>query len=370
MARKRPDALARRRSSYPTASLAPDAAASASRCGHSISTGATARNSGPGKSSLCPMPASAIASSATISAMRSASSVEQNGSTGTKSTVPAIVVLRLSFGKRVMRRMPDSPAVSFAQLSALPAPSEVMTPMPVTTTTGRPLLSREDAICFKPPSPHRLDQRHALAAPVADGGDGDLVERTLIRLFDPGGVRRRKQLFATDRERGKRNIQGKLRLEAVAERAAGRAHRHAGQALKPGTLLGGCGFGAGRPRDHGDAPASEPRRQALPHPAEHGRGGAGGATRSLRQHGREPRQRLRAARLGVAARLQNEECAERAEHHAGGARALPDRPECAAQHVSAGVVEQQQIMALAVVRAAHQREVALARVDSRERNAY
>lgn len=42
------------------------AAANASRCGHSISTGATARNGGPGKSPLAPMPASAIASSATI----------------------------------------------------------------------------------------------------------------------------------------------------------------------------------------------------------------------------------------------------------------------------------------------------------------
>jgi hypothetical protein len=90
--------------------------------------------------------ASAIASSATISAMRSPSSVEQNGSTGTKSTDPAIVVLRPSLGNREMRRIPDSPAVSLAQLSALPAPSEVMMPMPVTTTTGRPLLSFERAI--------------------------------------------------------------------------------------------------------------------------------------------------------------------------------------------------------------------------------
>ncbi len=146
MAWKRPEALARKRSSYPTASLAPQAAAKASRCGHSISTGATARNSGPGNSPLRPMRASAIASSATMNAMRSPSSVEQNGSTGTKSTLPAIVVLRPSLAKRVMRWMPDSPAVSLAQLSAFPAPSEVMTPMPVTTTTGRPFLSRADAI--------------------------------------------------------------------------------------------------------------------------------------------------------------------------------------------------------------------------------
>jgi hypothetical protein len=92
------------------------------------------------------MPDSAIASSATMAAMRSPRSVEQNGSTGMKSTEPAIVVLRPSLAKRVMRWMPDSPAVSLAQLSALPAPSEVMTPMPVTTTIGRPFLSCADAM--------------------------------------------------------------------------------------------------------------------------------------------------------------------------------------------------------------------------------
>src|SRR3954470_6820644 len=55
--------------------------------------------------------------------------------------VPAIRVLSPSVGKRVIARMPDSPAVSFAQLSVLPAPSEVTTPSPVTTTVGRPNLS-------------------------------------------------------------------------------------------------------------------------------------------------------------------------------------------------------------------------------------
>ena len=68
----------------------------------------------------------------------------------TKSTVPAMVVFRPSIGKRVTVRMPDSPAVSFAQLSALPAPSEVTMPMPVTTTIGLPNLSRGAAMI--PPS--------------------------------------------------------------------------------------------------------------------------------------------------------------------------------------------------------------------------
>ena len=70
----------------------------------------------------------------------------------TKSTVPAIVDFRPSIGKRVTVRIPDSPAVSFVQLSALPAPSEVMTPMPVTTTIGLPNLSR-GAVMISPSIP-------------------------------------------------------------------------------------------------------------------------------------------------------------------------------------------------------------------------
>ena len=88
------------------------------------------------------MPDCASASSVEMSASRSVSAVDEEGSTVTKSTVPAIVDFRPSIGKRVTVRMPDSPAVSFSQLSALPAPSDVTTPMPVTTTIGLPNLSR------------------------------------------------------------------------------------------------------------------------------------------------------------------------------------------------------------------------------------
>jgi hypothetical protein len=130
-------------------SLLRSSAATASRCGHSISTGATARKSGPGKSPFAPIDACVMASSATRSASRSASVVEQNGSTGTKSTVPAMVVRSASVGNRLMRRMPDCPAVSLRQLSAMPVPSEVTTPMPV-TAAGAPTVVPlgEDAISF------------------------------------------------------------------------------------------------------------------------------------------------------------------------------------------------------------------------------
>ena len=62
----------------------------------------------------------------------------EGSSTGMKSTVPAMVVRRWAIGKRVMRWMPEVPASSLRQFSALPWPSEVSTPMPVTTTVGRP----------------------------------------------------------------------------------------------------------------------------------------------------------------------------------------------------------------------------------------
>src|SRR6516164_1543684 len=116
----------------------------------------------------------------------------------------------------------------------------------------------------KPPSRHRLDQRHALAAPVADGGDHDALERTFILPFDPGGVHRREQLFATERKRGKRDIHGELRLEAMPENAARCSHRHVGQGCEPArsSPVAGCapvapeitamsaGAGGGKSRCH------------------------------------------------------------------------------------------------------------------------
>ncbi len=101
--------------------------------------------------------------------------VDEKGSIGRKSTVPAMVVFRPSVGKRVIVRMPDSPADSLAQLSDLPAPNEVTTPMPVTTTMGRPNLSRFAVMVS--PQLYSLDQRHAFAAPVASPDHHNLGRR-------------------------------------------------------------------------------------------------------------------------------------------------------------------------------------------------
>src|SRR5215467_244222 len=334
MARKRPEALARKRSLYPTASLVPEPTARASRCGHSISTGATARNSGPGKSPLLPIPAWSIASSATVAAMRSPSSVEQNGSTGMKSTVPAIVVLRPSLAKRVMRWTPDSPAMSLAQLSVLPAPSEVIRPMPVTTTTGCPFLPD----VMQTSSANRFDKRHALAAPVADGGHRDSSERAFILPFDSRGVHRREQLFASERDRGKRNVHGKLRLEPVSQQAARCPHPHARQRLEPRALLVRRRLRAGCTGDYGKVRRRPLWGEAVPHPPQCGCDRSGATRRPLREHARESPQRLGIARLRMPSRLQNQECAERAQHHA--LLTLPDWLEAPPPHVSARIIEQ------------------------------
>src|SRR5215470_15239062 len=88
-----------------------------------------------------------------------------------KSTVPATLVLRPSVPNRVIARIPDSPAVRRRQLSDLPAPSDVTTPPPVTTTAGRPALSRMLPIC----SPDSLGA----------GSDQAALCRCPIRPFRP-----------------------------------------------------------------------------------------------------------------------------------------------------------------------------------------
>src|SRR5205807_1945221 len=124
-------------------------------------------------------------------------------STGTKSTVPAMVVRNASVANLVMRLIPDWPVVSFCQLSALPMPSEVTTPMPV-TATGGPACWREDAISALL-SVHRFDQGHAFAAPMADRRHHDLRQRSRHDLFDARGIARRKQLVVPERECCKSN---------------------------------------------------------------------------------------------------------------------------------------------------------------------
>ena len=171
------------------------------------------------------------------------------------------------------------------------------------------------------------------------------AERSSIGLFDAGGIGRRKQLFVSERERGKRDIHGELRLDPMPEIGAGGAHRNIRHGCEQGALLAGRGLRAGRARDHGDAAGSEPRREALPHratarplsrrlPLASGRT----APRESRASGLAPRA------AGVLARLEHQERAERAERHAAAAAARSQTgAKSAFQRIAAGRVEQQQV---------------------------
>jgi len=89
------------------------------------------------KAALRPIPDWPTASSMTISARRSASVVEENGFTSTKSMVPAICVFSPMGGEAPNGAYSRLSGGNFRQFSVLPSPSDVITPMPVTTTIGR-----------------------------------------------------------------------------------------------------------------------------------------------------------------------------------------------------------------------------------------
>src|SRR6516164_10403621 len=263
--------------------LVPDACASSWRCGHSISIGATARNSGPGKLPRLPIADSASASSIASSASRSASAGADIGSTGTKSTVPATRVLKFSVGKRVIARIPDLPAVSLAQLSVLPAPSDVTTPMPVTTTMGRPDLSRNCAISVLPKRSNWFQQREAFAAPMADPGDDCASKPSRHRLLDPGRIKRWKQFTVIQGKRRNCNIHAELRLKAVSEMASRRANRNVRVARQEGALFRSGWLG---PRGAGnDRGARVGNTQLRPHPLEAGFDRSWTARAGLHRHG-------------------------------------------------------------------------------------
>src|SRR5262245_1133302 len=142
-----------------------------------------------------------------------------------------------SVGKRVMVLMPDSPAVSFAQLSVFPAPNEVTKPRPVTTTRIRPDLSLPVAI-FRAPSTNTFDECKSFTPPVSDAGYYHSGQVHFHWPFQAGRVAWRKETTMTKRNGSQCNVHSELRLQPVTEIRSGRTHGKIRMPFKKLTLLG------------------------------------------------------------------------------------------------------------------------------------
>src|SRR5579884_4270561 len=223
-----------------------------------------------------------------------------------------MVVLRFSVGNREMRRTPEMPPLSLAQLSDLPTPSEVTTPMPVTATIGLPALSKylaPDAVAaldwvIACPSIRAFDETEAFAAPGADARHHDLAQRmrTVAAIAAAG---RRKQLALFERHGAKGEIGRKLRLGPVPRIRASAAHGKAEFVERP-PLRAGCrldpgGAGDGRRMSAVDAPG-----EPMPLPLQYGLDAAFGSPITVRSDCGEPRPRPRSARARVVRTFQHQ----------------------------------------------------------------
>src|SRR5246127_2582051 len=329
------------------------------------------------------MPDWLTASSAASSPRRSVSATEVNGSTERKSTPPAIVAFRSSVGKGVIVRIPDSPAVSFAQLSVLPPPSEVTMPMPVTTTIGRPSLSR-GAVMFSPPVPSaksfarkihpdkilsdRLDQGHAFTPPMPGRDHHNLGRRLRHFNLHAGGIPGRKQGTARHRHRGKGQSKGELGFHGMAEPRTRRAYREIGMFGKKSAFFRGRRLGPARAGN--DGAAALDRAELRPQLFQR-RGDVAGllAAAMVGDRAREFCEGFCAARLRMRLGLQHQEGAGRAEREAGMLLAVPHGDEFVPYEEIAELVEDHQVFTFSIVRAADQHDVALAGGNARECNA-
>src|SRR5690606_26290784 len=126
-----------------------------------------------------------------------------------------MVVLRWSVGKRVIGWMPERPAVSAAQLSSTPCPSDVTTPMPVMATIGRP---RWSVVLVIGRLLSRDDEGSALETMMSNGGGKRSLRRAVkFRLVLSVECRIRRAVLY--RERGKGDREGELRFAQMSGRS-------------------------------------------------------------------------------------------------------------------------------------------------------
>src|SRR6202047_2649975 len=151
----------------------------------------------------------------------------------------------------------------------------------------------------------------------------------------------------------------------MAEHRSGGPHRKLRMRAQEGALFGGGRFGAGR---------AGKDRALVRKPAEfrpqlfQGRGNLAGAFAAgpICYDGGQAREGLGAARLRMCPGLDHKKRAARSKRKATLLAARPNRNELVFEIEIAELVENQQILALAILRATDQGDVALAGSDARE----
>jgi len=141
----------------------------------------------------------------------------------------------------------------FCPIVRLPEPSDVTTPMPVTTTIGLPNLSRVAVIV---PVRRRayliaFDQRHAFAPPVT-GPDDDNLGRRFATFQSPVRSYRWMETARRAKSTAPRGlVQRKLGFHGVPEQGSGGPAPQNPDARQERPFLRGGRFGAGRTGDDG-----------------------------------------------------------------------------------------------------------------------
>src|SRR5580700_10308761 len=251
-----------------------------------------------------------------------------------------MVVRKPSVGKRVMARMPDWPAVSFAQLSSLPTPSALTTPIPVTATMGRPALSRLPMML---PSTDPLDQSQSFAAPIADAGDDHLRQAggTIAGIAAAG---RRKQLAVLERGAGDPQIGRKLGLDPMPDIRTGVANGKA-EFLERAAFRRGRGLYPAGAGNDGGVGAIDLAGDGFPLPAQRGLGLAGRPQIAVGMDFGKPRPRFGAARLRMFGAFQHQKRAHGRKGNAAVGPAVPNRSEFFLQQHVAELERQQHVPA-------------------------
>ena len=221
-----------------------------------------------------------------------------------------------------------------AQLSALPAPSEVTTPMPVTTTIGRPALS---CVAPSPALPQSTASTSARPSPrqwptpvTTTCASGPSIGRSTPDASAGGN----SAATAAAPPRRARCSSGTAARRHDRDRCRWRAPATSGCCARKRALLAGRGLGAGRARDDGARARLQPRRDRRPTSARARRATSPGCAPAAVGHARrEPRERLGAARLARARALSS-------TRNAPSEPSAKPPPSAARSHTGANVVLQ------------------------------